>query len=87
MENVDVNKRETPGTEAGGKPPVGARHLGLGVVAVMSLKGTATLTAAYLLPSWPLRACALAIIIAVGTFGVVKHLRKRKDAERERSAP
>lgn len=66
---------------------MGARHVGLGVVAVMSLKGTATLTAAYLLPTWPLRFLALAIIIAVGTWGVAKHLRKRKDAERERSAP
>ncbi len=60
-------------------------HLGLGVVAVMSLKGTATLTAAYLLPSWPLRFLAIAIIISVGTFGIVRS-RKRKRDERERSA-
>ena len=52
----------------------------------MSLKGTATLTAAYLLPSWPLRFLALAIIISVGTFGIARHRRKNRDAERERSA-
>jgi hypothetical protein len=52
----------------------------------MSLKGTATLTAAYLLPGWPLRFLAIAIIISVGTFSVIKHRRRRKDAERERSA-
>jgi hypothetical protein len=51
----------------------------------MSLKGTATLTAAYLLPSWPLRFLAIAIIISVGTFGIVRS-RKRKRDERERSA-
>ena len=60
-------------------------HLGLGVVAVMSLKGTATLTAAYLLPSWPLRFLAIAVIISVGTFSVVRH-RKRKRDDGERSA-
>ena len=60
-------------------------HLGLGVVAVMSLKGTATLTAAYLLPSWPLRFLAIAVIISIGTFSVVRHRRKKRD-ERERSA-
>ena len=59
-------------------------HLGLGVVAVMSLKGTATLTAAYLLPTWPLRFLALAVIISIGTFSIVKHRRKKRDAERER---
>ena len=58
-------------------------HLGLGVVAVMSLKGTATLTAAYLLPTWPLRFLALAIIISVGTFGIARHRRKKKDDESE----
>jgi hypothetical protein len=59
-------------------------HLGLGVVAVMSLKGTATLTAAYLLPSWPLRFLAIAVIISIGTFSLVRHRRNRKHAERER---
>jgi hypothetical protein len=61
-------------------------HLGVGVVAVMSLKGTATLTAAYLLPSWPLRFIAIAIIISVGTFGIVRSRRRKQDAERERGA-
>ncbi len=60
-------------------------HLGLGVVAVMSLKGTATLTAAYLLPTWPLRFLAIAIIVSVGTFGIVRGRKKKRD-ERERSA-
>lgn len=55
--------------------------MGLGVVAVMSLKGTATLTATYLLPTWPLRFLALAIIISIGTFGIVRHRRKKKDAD------
>jgi hypothetical protein len=87
MEDLVVTEPETPDPATPGKPPVGARHVGLGVVAVMSLKGTATLTAAYLLPTWPLRFLALAIIIAVGTFGVIKHRRKSKDAGRERSAP
>jgi hypothetical protein len=57
-------------------------HLGLGVVAVMSLKGTATLTAAYLLPTWPLRFLALAIIVAIGAFSVVRHRRRRKGDSR-----
>lgn len=61
-------------------------HLGVSVVAVMSLKGTATLTAAYLLPSWPLRFLAIAIIISVGTFGIVRSRRRKRDAERERGA-
>ena len=57
-------------------------HLGVGVVAVMSLKGTATLTAAYFLPSWPLRFLALAIIISIGTFGIVRSRRRKRDADR-----
>ena len=61
-------------------------HLGLGVVAVMSVKGTATLTAAYLLPSWPLRFLAIAIIISIGTFSIVRSRRRKRDAERERRA-
>lgn len=61
-------------------------HLGLGVVAVMSVKGTATLTAAYLLPSWPLRFLAIAVIISIGTFGIVRSRRRKRDAERQRRA-
>ena len=61
-------------------------HLGLGVVAVMSLKGTATLTAAYLLPSWPLRFVAIAIIVSIGTFGIVRNRKKKRD-DGERSTP
>ena len=48
----------------------------------MSLKGTATLTAAYFLPSWPLRFLALAIIISIGTFGIVRSRRRKRDADR-----
>ena len=61
-------------------------HLGIGVVAVMSLKGTATLTAAWLLPTWPLRFLAFAIIISIGTFGIIRHRRRKRNGERERGA-
>jgi hypothetical protein len=82
MEDLDVTRGDAEKHER----KMGARHLGAGVVAVMSLKGTATLTAAYLLPTWPLRFLALAIIISIGTFGIVRHRRRKRDAERERSA-
>ena len=74
MEKLDVNRGDA---EDNGKR-VGARHFGLGVVAVMSLKGTATLTAAYLLPSWPLRFLALAILVATGAAAFHRHRRKAR---------
>jgi hypothetical protein len=61
-------------------------HVGMGVVGVMSAKGTATLAAAYLLPNWPLRFLALAIIISIGTFGIVRHRRRKHDTDSDRRA-
>lgn len=78
MEDVGVINPGHDDMDEPAKPRPGVKHLGIGVVAVMSLKGTATLTAAYFLPSWPLRFFALAIIVAIGTIGVVKHRRRRR---------
>jgi uncharacterized membrane protein len=53
-------------------------HLGLGVIAVMSAKGTATLAATMLLPTWPARLFALAVIIALAVFAIIAHRRRKK---------
>ena len=82
MEDLGARRHQAM-TQGQEKIRPGAKHLGLGVVAVMSVKGTATLTAAYLLPSWPLRFLALAIIVAIGTFGVVRHRRARRARDTE----
>lgn len=64
-----------------------AAKVGLGVVILMSLKGTATLTAAMLLPTWPLRIIALHIIAIIGVIVFIRHRRKRKlDKQRAHSA-
>lgn len=77
MEDLDLSAKQPQEGDDGKVPRGGAKHLGLGVVAVMSLKGTATLTATYLLPSWPLRFLALAIIVSVGTFGILRQRRRQ----------
>jgi hypothetical protein len=51
-------------------------HLSLGVIAVMSAKGTATLAATMLLPTWPSRIVALAVIVALGVLAIVGHRRR-----------
>jgi hypothetical protein len=53
-------------------------HLGLGVVAVMSAKGTATLAATMLLPTWPARFVALGVIAGLGTLAIISHRRRKK---------
>lgn len=58
---------------------VNKKHLGVGVIALMSIKGTATLTLAYLLPTWPLRIIALHIIAIIIIVAIVRHRRRKKD--------
>ena len=41
---------------------------GLGVVVLMSAKGTATLAATFLLPTWPARIFALVVVLALAGF-------------------
>ena len=53
------------------------RQLGLGVVLVMSAKGTATLTASMLLPNWPLRIAALLLLVGIAAVAIVRHRRKK----------
>lgn len=52
--------------------------MGVGVIAVMSAKGTATLAATMLLPTWPSRLIALAVIVALAVFAIVAHRRRKK---------
>ena len=78
MEDLDVSANQPDEPGDGKEPRGGAKHLGIGVVAVMSLKGTATLTATYLLPSWPLRFLALGIVVSAGTLGIIRHRRNRQ---------
>ena len=54
-----------------------AAKVGLGVVVLMSVKGTATLTGAMLLPTWPLRIGALVVVAAIVVLAVVRHRRKK----------
>jgi hypothetical protein len=54
------------------------KHLGLGVIAVMSAKGTATLAATFLLPTWPSRIVALGVIAAFGALAIVRYRRRKK---------
>ena len=58
-------------------------HVGLGVVAVMSAKGTATLAATFLLPTWPSRFVALGVIGAVAAMAIVKHRQRKKKTQPE----
>lgn len=58
-------------------------HLGLGVVAVMSAKGTATLAATFLLPTWRARFVALAVIIAIAAVSIIAHRRRKRALARE----
>jgi hypothetical protein len=51
---------------------------GLGVVALMSAKGTATLAATFLLPTWPARIFALVVVLALAGFAIVAHRRRKK---------
>lgn len=53
------------------------KQIGLGVVLVMSAKGTATLTASMLLPSWPLRIAGLLLIVGIATVAIVRQRRKK----------
>lgn len=53
-------------------------HLGLGVVAIMSIKGTATLLAASLLPSWPLRIAAFHVIAIIIVIAYIRHRKRNK---------
>jgi hypothetical protein len=68
-----------------GRDRVKKRHVGLGVIAVMSAKGTATLAATFLLPTWPARLIALGAVLGVGTFAYVRRKRKPKHADGDRS--
>ena len=43
----------------------------------MSLKGTATLTAAFLLPTWPSRIVALGVIAAIGVLAFIRYRRRK----------
>ena len=54
------------------------KHIGLGVIVVMSAKGTATLTASMLLPTWPLRMAALGVVLTAGVWAVIRHRRRKK---------
>ena len=60
-----------------------AAKVGLGVVILMSLKGTATLTAAMLLPTWPLRILALHVIAIIGLIVFIRHRHKKKKSLHE----
>jgi hypothetical protein len=55
-------------------------HVGLGVVAVMSAKGTATLAATFLLPTWPSRFVAIAVVVAFAIISILAHRRRKKNA-------
>jgi hypothetical protein len=68
--------RRRPSGRAGAD--VKKTHLGLGVILIMSLKGTATLTAAFLLPTWPARIIALVVIALIIIVSIVMHRRKKK---------
>ena len=57
---------------------VNKKHLGIGVILLMSAKGTTTLALAFLLPTWPLRIAALIVIILIILMAVLRHRRKRK---------
>jgi hypothetical protein len=54
--------------------------MGLGVIAVMSAKGTATLAATLLLPTWPARLVALGVIVALAVLAIIAHRRKKKQS-------
>ena len=51
---------------------------GLGVVVLMSAKGTATLAATFLLPTWPARIFALAVVLALGGFAFIRYRRRKR---------
>ena len=44
----------------------------------MSAKGTATLAATFLLPTWPARFVALGVIAGLGGLAIVSHRKKKK---------
>ncbi|HEY0674245.1 MAG TPA: hypothetical protein VGD27_18370 [Longimicrobiales bacterium] len=58
-------------------------HLGLGVIAVMSAKGTATLAATMLLPTWRARLFAIVVIIGIAIFSIIAHRRRKTPRQPE----
>ena len=56
---------------------------GLGVVVLMSAKGTATLAATFLLPTWPARIFALIVVLALAAFAIVAHRRRKKEGTKD----